>query len=569
MSALLLAGALSLATLAADLTPVAAAEAELARAMNELQLPDQPAPYLVSYEVVQGNVATARASMGALTTFDEGPFRRVRVDVRVGDYDFDNGNFNMSFGERAGTDSRGLPADEVETALRREMWLATDDAYKGAAEQYSAKIAAREGKEGEHAADLSRIEPLSTEPIEAHDSDGALIRELTEGLTARLEQWPAFEEANAVGRDWQGVRLIVSSEGTRAWLPTGFAVVRIEAITRGEDGARLRNARWWVARDAASLPPFEEMAAEVDAMGAWLSALSTAPVEEDYLGPVLFEEPASIELFRQLVVAEIAGTPPPEEAPDLFGGNETGPPTARIGRRLLPEGWTVVDDPTSLPGAGGYYTHDMEGVPAQAVPAVQDGVVRELLMSRVPRKELNGSTGHGRSLGNERREGMPAIVRVTPDRPRSVRKLRKRAIQLAVKTGLPYVLVVRRVEPPALAEDFQVAFSGEGPLPGLTRPLEAYRLYPDGREEPVRGLQFLGVDRRVLRDIAAAGGTSAPVDVLDAGAGSRRFSIGAIGGLPATWAVPSVLITELELRGSGGREPRVLPAPPRDVAAAD
>ena len=43
----------------------------------------------------------------ARTSFDEGPLRRARVDVRVGDYDLDNGNFDVSFGERAGTSARG------------------------------------------------------------------------------------------------------------------------------------------------------------------------------------------------------------------------------------------------------------------------------------------------------------------------------------------------------------------------------------------------------------------------------------------------------------------------------
>ena len=541
-----------------------AAEAELSRALEGLRLPDQPAPYFVAAEIIQGEVATVRASWGALTTLDAGPFRRARVDVRVGDYELDNGNFDMSFGERAGTVSRGLPADDVAVALRRELWLGLDAAYKGAAEQYSAKVAAREGREGEHPPDLWRIQPLVTEPLATPSVDEGPLAELAEALTARAARYPSFEESNAVVRDWQGARVLATTEGTRAWLPTGFAVLRVESVARASDGARLRNTRWWVAADTASLPERAELEAEIDAMNAWLEALRTAPVEEDYLGPVLFEQPAAVELFRQLLAPEIAGTPPPEAAPDLFGDNETGPPTARVGRRLLPEGWNVWDDPTALPEQAGAYTHDFEGVAARRVDVVQDGVVRDLLMSRVPRKDFEASTGHGRALGNERREAMPGQVFVDPPRERRDRALRKRALQLASKAGLDYVLVIRRVEPPALSEDFHVAFSGEGPLPGLTRPVEAYRLYADGREEPVRGLSFVGVDRRVLRDIVMAGDVGEPVDVLDAGMGSRRFSVGAVGGLPATWTVPGVVVTELELRGSGGREPRVLSQPPRD-----
>ncbi len=538
-----------------------AAITELERSMDGLRLPDQPPPYLVTVEVIQGEVSTSRASWGARTTFDDGPFRRARVDVRVGDYDFDNGNFDMSFGERAGTDARGLPADDVEVAQRRELWLALDSAYKGAAEQYSAKVAAREGKNGEHEPDLWRIAPLVNEPLETPEVDGAPFAEIVATLTARAEAYPHFEEANAVGRDWQGVRVIASSEGSRAYVPTGFTVLRIESVARADDGGTVRNARWWVAADQASLPPLAELEAEVDAMNAWLEASRNAPVEEDYLGPVLFEHAASVEVFRQLMAPEISGTPPAEQAPDFFGSQEGTPPTARVGRRLLPEGWYAWDNPTALPDHAGSYTHDYEGVAAERVDVVQDGVVRDLLMSRVPRKGFEASTGHGRSLGTERREAMPAQVFVDPAKAKGSRAMRKRALQLAQKAGLDYVLVIRRIEPPALSEDFHVAFSGEGPLPGLTRPLEAYRLYADGTEEPVRGLSFVGVDRRVLRDIALAGVVGPPVDVLDAGMGSARFSLGAVGGIPATWTVPSVLITELELRGSGGGEPRVLSPP--------
>ncbi|MFN7147312.1 MAG: hypothetical protein ACK4YP_26325, partial [Myxococcota bacterium] len=109
-----------------------------------------------------------------------------------------------------------------------------------------------------------------------------------------------------------------------------------------------------------------------------------------------------------------------------------------------------------------------------------------------------------------------------------------------------------------------VGISGEGPLPGLTPPYEAWRLYNDGRTEPVRSLRFSGVDRRVLRDIALAGEGVGPVDTLDGPPGPARYQIGPTGGIPVTWDVPSVLITEMELVGGGGGEPRALPLPPRE-----
>ncbi len=539
----------------------AAAEAEAARAMS-LQLPEQPAPYRVEVAAIDGTVATATGSFGALTSDDEGPYRNLRVEVRVGGYALDNANFQVGFGDRDGVRSRWLPHEDHGDALLREMWLALDEAYKGAAEQLSSKLSAREGRPVEADPEIIALEPLVIPLGEIPAVDPERVRHTARTLSARLTAWPQFEDGDAIMRDWQGQRLIVSTEGLRAGLPTGFTVVRAEAILRTEDGSRLQNARSWVARTADQLPSLDEMSAEVDEMASWLAALEDAPVEENYLGPVLFEQTAAVELFRQLLAPELCGSPPPEEAPDPYSEQQSAPPRARIGRRLLPEGWMVIDDAPSWPQEAGSYSYDFDGIPPRAVTLVDNGVVRDVLMSRIPREGLGASTGHGRSLGADRRQALPAVVQVTPRRSRSDTRLRRRALNLAEQAGLPYVLVIRRLQPPALAEGFDIAFTGDAPLAGLTAPMEALRLYADGREEPVRGLQFIGVDRRVLRDIAMAGAVGAPAGVMDAAPGAQRYNIGAVGGLPATWIVPPVVITELELRGVAGGEPRQIPIPP-------
>ncbi len=542
-----------------------AADMELERALT-MQLPDQPKPYYVAYEFLDGDVATATARSGVLDSFNHAPYRSVRVEVRVGGYELDNTRYDGDFGERAGVSMRTLPDDAFPAvALRREIWLATDEAYKGAAEQFSGKAAAREGRPPpeDPIPSFQKIDPVTTVALNAEPVDGDATLARARSLSASLKGIKGLENAEAIARDWTGTRLLVTSEGTRAWLPTGFSVVRVEGIVRTEDGTRLRDCRWWVARTPAELPPLDTMVAEVESMARALEAASQAPAERDYLGPVIFEGAASVELFRQLLPAEISGTPPPERAPDPYSEVDTAPvPTARVGRRLLPEGWTVVDDPANAEGTAGFYLRDFEGIEAQPVRLVEDGVLKDVLMSRVPRAGTDGSTGHGRGLGMDAREAMPGAVSVRPARVMAPKQLRKRALTLARQADLPYVLVVRRIEPPALAEDFEIAFTGDGPLAGLTRPLEIVRLYRDGHEEAIQPtLGFVGVDRRVLRDIAGASAADDWVGVLDAPNGPQRFSIGAVGGLPAAWSVPSVVITELELRSLGGSQPRTLPAP--------
>jgi hypothetical protein len=546
-----------------DAALVAAVEAELARAVGAA-LPGQPAAWWGAAEVVDGDVSTAMATFGALTGFDHAPYRALRTELRVGDATFDSGDFEPTFGGRDGVSMRGLPLDDLPPALRREAWLAADHALKGATEMLSARRAAREGRPPPETPlpAMHPAPPYTSGPVAAPPAEAEATAALAAAISARLAV-PGIEEGDAIARSWSGRRLLVTSEGTRGWMPTGFCVLRAEAIARDPDGARVRSTRSWVARTCAGLPPRATLEAETDALVAAVLARAGAPIEREYLGPVLFEAPAALELFRQVLAGEIAGSPPPEAPPDPAAHDGLGPASgARIGRRLLPDGWSVVDDPSAAPGSAASYTHDFEGVPATPVSVVEDGVVRALLHSRIPRAGAEGSTGHGRALGDERRAALPAVVAVDPPRPRSGRALRKAALRLGREAGLPYVLVVKHMEPLALAQDFDIAFSGEGPLPGLTRPTEVVRLYPDGREEPVRGLQFVGVDRRVLRDIAAAGAPGPYIDELDAAPGPGRYNLGPLGGLPVAWSVPAVVITEMELRGGTNPEPRSYPPPP-------
>lgn len=550
---------------ALSLDPVAhetIAKAEMQRALEGLKLPNQAVPHHITVTVSTGHFSSVRAQDGAITSSQSGPSRDLRVDVRVGDSNFDNGNFRPSMGIPDGVFSR-RPADEYsDLSFQRELWLALDAAYKGATQTYAAKEAAREGRDGPFAPDLLPIDAPTVLPYRAHrTTDETALTTLVSRLATQTAAPEHLEDSALAAGDWAGSGLVMTSEGTTAWIPTSFTIVRAEMIARAQDGSRLRNTRSWVAASPEHLPSIDEMIESVNEATAWLKTLHDAPIEEDYLGPVLFEAPAAAELFRQVLHPEISGTPPWEYAPDSSDSDTRPIPVSRIGRRLLPAGWRVWDDPTENPQLASHYTHDYEGVPARRVDAIHDGVLRDVLMSRVPRTDRNKSTGHGRSSGLSRRVAMPAQVTVKPRKTMPLSRMQRVALRHAKSAGNDYVLVVRRLVPPALSEDFEFAFTGDGPLAGLTPPSEVHRLYPDGRIEPVRGLRFSGVDRRSLRDIIAASATHASVEMNDSAEQSARFSLADLGGHPVSWAVPSVVIGEMELRGAGGGEARIISAP--------
>ena len=98
---------------------------ELARSMAELHLGDEPRPY---YLALHG--LGPRSGDGRARRWGRSPPRTptaaalLRTDLRVGDASFDNTNFEG--GPRVET----IPLEDDYAALRRELWLRTDEAYK-------------------------------------------------------------------------------------------------------------------------------------------------------------------------------------------------------------------------------------------------------------------------------------------------------------------------------------------------------------------------------------------------------------------------------------------------------
>jgi len=555
---------LTLAALAIDADSYeAAVAAELKRAMDELVLDGQERPHHITATVATGAYTTIRAQDGAVIERMSAPSRDLRVDVRVGTPALDNGHFLPSMGIPDGITSRPLADEHSPISLQRDVWLTLDSAYKGATQTYAAKEAARRGRQGPFAPDLSPVsQPTRLPYIAPRILEEGQLNTTVMTLAKASAAAAHIESSGVAASDWAGTGLVMNTEGTAAWIPTSSVVIRVEMTSRAADGSRLRNTRSWVAKSPSALPSSSILKGEIESASAWLDALRRAPVEDDYLGPVLFEAPAAAELFRQLLHTEITGTPPWEHAPESGDDNARPIPVARMGRRLLPTGWNVIDDASSDARLASHQTHDYEAVPTQRVHVVRDGILRDVLMSRVPRLDRASSTGHGRSSGHNRRVAMPSQVYVDPHRSMSLRRLKRVALRHAKSAGLPYVLVIRRLIPPALSDDMEFAFTGDAPLAGLTAPTEAYRLYPSGRTEPVRGLRFSGVDRRALRDIVAASARHQPVEMKDSADSASRFSIHALGGHPVSWSVPAVVIGEMELRGSGGGERRIVPAPP-------
>ena len=115
---------------------------ELVRSTDTLQLEELERPYFIEYAVVDTELTVIEATFGASVRNDQTHMRSLRVDVRVGSHELDNSEFvaGPSF-IRIGRFPRNLVRDDDYDALRHDLWLATDAAYKEALEQLAQKRA--------------------------------------------------------------------------------------------------------------------------------------------------------------------------------------------------------------------------------------------------------------------------------------------------------------------------------------------------------------------------------------------------------------------------------------------
>ena len=230
-----------------------------------------------------------------------------------------------------------------------------------------------------------------------------------------------------------------------------------------------------------------------------------APAGEAYDGPVLFEAQAAAQLFGQ-----VAGRQPEADAQAGDRSRAALPLLAselenRVGSRILPEWMDVVDDPTQTEYHGhtllGHYLYDIEGVAPQPLTLVEKGVLKTFLLTRTPVfKEYPGSNGHARMTGpfGDARAGFGNLfIRASQTTPAA--DMKKKLIDCASRSNKPYGILIRKLDYPSTASHRRIAANGAGRRGShaIIPPLLAYKMYPDGREELVRGPVVSGDLRRV------------------------------------------------------------------------
>ncbi|MCB9476148.1 MAG: TldD/PmbA family protein [Deltaproteobacteria bacterium] len=515
-------------------------------------------PYFVAYQMQSSRSENLTARFGAIFDDYENNHRDLYVEVRVGDYTFDSsGKGGYRFSYNPDVDFHDVerqfygPKDDDATALRGQLWLATDQAYKNALSSFLSKkssdIYTADAPEDEQFDDFSRQEPAryfdKSKPMKF---DKAAWTDFIRDLSAELKDEPELLESTVRVSHEVETRYFINTEGTVIVDDDQLLTFYVYARALAVDGMELEHSYVRYAGTTKSMPTFDELRAETTKMVSEIKALRTADKIDPYSGPAILDPQTTGTFFHEAIGHRLEG----ERMRDTQEGQTF---KGKVGKEILPTFISVYDDPTLQylgdQDLNGYYRYDSEGVPAQRVTLVDHGVLRNYLLSRAPIPGFDHSNGHGRNNGVYDPMARMANTIVESDKQVSAKKLKAMLIDEVKRQGKPFGLILKRSmggETSTDSYNFQ-AFAN--------KPSLIYKVDPDtGEETLVRGAELVGTPLVSISKLIA---TDETPGIFNGFCGAES------GYVPVSAVAPSALVSEVELQRTTTtpKRPPVLDAP--------
>lgn len=469
---------------------------ELKFNMEALQSQPTP-PYFMSYSVKENEAIAIDCERGLLNdTTIALPHRYMNAQIRVGNSQLDN--FKDETQSAHSFANLSLDNRTTET-IREDIWSTTLSTYTDARSKYNDALSRSQVK----VADEDQSGCFS--PSEAYtfyespltpQQRSIDIKEWVEKLrqvSAVFAPYPELIQAKAaltheVERSWY-----VNTDGSAIVQNRVANRIMIQVSVKAKDGMLLPLMTDFFAYDVDSLPSIERMKEAAEDLLHRVLALRDAPLADPYTGPALLSGPASGVFFHEIFGHRL-------ESHRLKKGGETF--RKMVGQQVLPADMSVYCDPTMRrlgnQDLNGYYRYDDEGVQARRVQNVENGILREFLLSRTPLDGFPTSNGHGRAQVNSDPVSRQSNLVVETTRPYTEAQMHQMLIDEARRQGREFGYYFKSVT------------GGYTQTEGLNvfnvTPLEVFRVFVDGRpDQLVRGVELIGTPLVMFSNIQAAG----------------------------------------------------------------
>ncbi len=510
--------------------------AENRRWMSGLAKAATPAYYL-AYQITDSRVVNLEAEGGALVTDADEKDRNLDVDVRVGSPELDNTRV-LSDGQTAGlneplTRHGIMPFGADKQAIANHLWLETDRRYREADQALTYVI-----QDQQTLSKKARVADFSASPAETYIGKIATLSFDKDAWIKRLKR---CSERALRGKATRGSCSVVfqeitiyfvNSDGSQLQQSFTSAQLAVSVGVKADDGMGLGRLEQRFGVTPADLPDDAAVDQMINTVTGDLDALNDAPLAEPYVGPAILEGRAAGVFFHEVFGHRMEGH---RQKDDTSGKTFA----SYVDKEIMPSWLSVYDDATlnTLNGQqlNGFYRFDDEGVRARRVDLVNKGTLVGFLMGRNPIEHFETSNGHGR-----KQPGLPPVARqgnlvVTSDRSVERADLEKMLLEEVKRQGRPYGMVFT---------DISGGFtntSAFGPQSFKVNPTMAFRIYPDGRRELVRGIDISGTPLVALQSIRAA---SREVETFNGVCGAES------GWVPVSASAPSLLVEKLEIEQS-------------------
>lgn len=530
-------------------------ELELKRSVENLSTAAAFPMYFIEYEVTEERTWRLSAVNGAFEAPRASLRRFLDVDLRVGSQELDSTHEIRGGNWQDNNPSRRIvefPIEDDPPAIRAAIWAETEYQFQKAQERYTKVLSNRQVKvtEEDTSADFSSTSPQKySETVSATPIDTLRWRTILARASEYLTHFDFVYDSGVNFAVTDRATYQVNSEGSRLLHENHYLRLDLNVSGMAQDGMELYRYESFSAATVDHLPDEATVMQAADRITQELKGLISAPLVEPYIGPAILRNRASGVFFHEIFGHRI-------EAHRQKSASEGQTFTKKVGELILPEFISVYDDPTLPNYRGtdlrGYYRFDDEGTPAQRVPIVEKGILRNFLTSRSPIANFPTSNGHAR-----RECGYDAVSRqgnliVESSKSVSYAKLREMLIDECKRQAKPYGLVF---------DDISGGFTMTNramPQAFKVIPLLVYRVYADGRpDEIVRGVDVVGTPLTSFSKILMTADDGA---VFNGTCGAES------GWVPVAAVSPSILVSEIEVekRQKEQEKPPILPPPTRE-----
>jgi len=398
-----------------------------------------------------------------------------------------------------------LPRDN--RVVRKRMDYSMDSALKNALSDYMSCI-----QNSIVEVNDSKFTNISDDPVDVYVQEQPEKSLIQDALVSRVVEWSRevsdldhiTESGGAIMLSNQ-VHRFVDSQGRkiREYSQLGNIILRVEVMHDDKFITQLFENIHLTSDFDYSLKELDARLEELLTYSGELRS-ATTPTSDQY--PVIFSGKAVGTLFHEALGGHnLSGRYIKEGTSTTFKD--------QLNSQIIPSFLTLIDDPQK-PGAYGFYMFDMEGIRGQKTVLVEDGVLMNYLLDRDSARYFE-TESNGRSRmdwvtteADEESDTPGEIISTVPEpRASNLELISSKYVpdegliellkEYCIKTGREFGLYIETHQGQVNIQSSEF----------LLNPTRAWKIYTDGRTEPVINFFVFGKPYELLRQIYITGDT--------------------------------------------------------------